>query len=134
MRRGSLFKLRRSRESGLLQRANALAFYVILAYYSMNQLLNAILTSRCFAALGDVSKARFIQQINDQIDEITSTTGVDGSRHPLVRARMAVLNKKFKEAEGIYLEQGMIDQAMEMYQELHKWDDSLEIAARKASK
>ena len=86
---------------------------------------------RCFAALGDVSKARFIRQLNDQIDEISSTTGMDGARHPLVRAKLAVLNKKFKEAEGIYLEQGMVDQAMEMYQELHKWDDSLAIAARK---
>jgi len=85
---------------------------------------------RCFAALGDVSKARFIRQLNDLIDQI-STTGMDGANHPLVRAKLAVLNKKFKEAEGIYLEQGMVDLAMEMYQELHKWDDSLEIAARK---
>lgn len=88
---------------------------------------------RCFAALGDVSKARFIQQINDKIEEISSATGTDGSRHPVVQAKLAVLNKKFKQAEGIYLEQGMVDQAMEMYQELHKWDDSLEIAARKVS-
>ena len=59
---------------------------------------------------------------------------MDGANHPLVRAKLAVLNKKFKEAEGIYLEQGMVDLAMEMYQELHKWDDSLEIAARKVRK
>ena len=86
---------------------------------------------RCFAALGDVSKARFLHQVNDLVDDIESKTGMDGSRHPLVQAKLAVLNKQFKKAEGIYLEQGMIDQAMEMYQELHKWDDSLEIAARK---
>ena len=88
---------------------------------------------RCYAALGDVSKARYLHQVNDFIDETTEATGIDASNHPTVRAKLAVLEKQYKQAEGIYLEQGMIDQAMEMYQELHKWDDSLEIAARKVS-
>eukprot|EP00795_Rhopilema_esculentum_P007500 gene7500-13279_t len=92
---------------------------------------NLPVAERCYAALGDVSKARFLHQVNELVDDIESKTGMDGSRHPLVQAKLAVLNKQFKKAEGIYLEQGMIDQAMEMYQELHKWDDSLEIAARK---
>ena len=69
--------------------------------------------------------------MNDLVEEISSTTGTDGQDHPLVVAKLAVLEKRFKMAEAMYLEQGMVDKAMEMYQELHKWDDSLEIAARK---
>ena len=54
--------------------------------------------------------------------------GGDGYNHYKVRARMAILEKNFKLAEGIYLEQNNINEAMEMYQELHKWDEALEVA------
>ena len=33
-----------------------------------------------------------------------------------VKAKLAILNKQFKVAEAIYLEQGYVDDAMEMYQ------------------
>ena len=42
--------------------------------------------------------------------------GGDGFNHYKVRARMAILEKNFKLAESIYLEQNNIDEAMEMYQ------------------
>lgn len=42
---------------------------------------------------------------------------------PEVWARMAILNKKLKEAEAIYLEQNQLDEALNMYQEFHKWDE-----------
>lgn len=51
--------------------------------------------------------------------------------HPAVRAKLAVFEKQFKLAESIYLEQGQINEAMEMYQELYKWDESLSIAEAK---
>jgi intraflagellar transport protein 172 len=41
---------------------------------------------------------------------------------------MAIMEKNFKLAESIYLEQNHIEEAMEMYQELHKWDDALALA------
>ena len=49
----------------------------------------------------------------------------------LVRAKLAVLNKNFKLAESILLEQGHVDEAIEMYQELHKWDDAIAVAEAK---
>ena len=113
------------REGGLIERGLDKAFTVYVSIF--------VYFFRCYAALGDVSKARYLHQVNDFIDETTESTGIDASNHPTVRAKLAVLEKQYKQAEGIYLEQGMIDQAMEMYQELHKWDDSLEIAARKVS-
>lgn len=54
--------------------------------------------------------------------------------HPAVRAKLAVFEKQFKLAESIYLEQGQVDEAMEMYQELHKWDESILIAEAKVSR
>ena len=44
---------------------------------------------------------------------------------------MAILDKQYKMAESIYLEQNNIDEAMEMYQEMHKWDEAIEVAEAK---
>jgi len=89
------------------------------------------IAERCYSALGDVSRARYLHNLNELIDEISSTTQGDPLYHPAVRAKMAVFEKQFKLAESIYLEQGQVDEAMEMYQELHKWDESLAIAEAK---
>ena len=49
-----------------------------------------------------------------------------------VRAKLAVLEKKFKKAEEVYLEQNCIDECIEMYQELHMWDDAIAVAEAKS--
>lgn len=51
-----------------------------------------------------------------------------------VRAKLAVLDKNFKMAESILLEQGYVDDAIEMYQELHKWDEAIAVAQAKVWK
>ena len=61
---------------------------------------------RCYAALGDIAKARFLHDVN----QISADP-----KHPLVQARIAVLNKQFKRAEAILLEQGRIDDVILMY-------------------
>ena len=38
-------------------------------------------------------------------DEVAKTVGGDGFNNYKVRARLAIMEKKFKEAEGVYLEQ-----------------------------
>jgi len=38
-------------------------------------------------------------------EEVAKTVGGDGFNNYKVRARLAIMEKKFKEAEGIYLEQ-----------------------------
>lgn len=43
--------------------------------------------------------------------------------HHEVQARLAILDKQFKTAESIYLDYNNLGAAMEMYQELHKWDE-----------
>lgn len=44
---------------------------------------------------------------------------------------MALLNRQFDVAEQIYLEKGKVEEAMEMYQEMHKWDLSIKVAEMK---
>lgn len=51
--------------------------------------------------------------------------------HYVVRAKLAVLDRQFKVAENIYLEKGKVEEAMEMYQEMHKWDMSIKVAELK---
>lgn len=77
-----------------------------------------------------MSKARYLRQVNELIDSLDPNYG-DPMYHPNVRAKLAIFEKQFKLAESIYLEQGQIDEAMEMYQEVHKWDESLAIAEAK---
>lgn len=61
--------------------------------------------SRCYAALGDVAKARFMKETFRIAEEVAKTSGGDGFNNYKVRARLAIMEKKFKEAESIYLEQ-----------------------------
>lgn len=41
-----------------------------------------------------------------------------------------MLEKNFFVAENLLLENNEVDQAMDMYQELHKWDKSIRIAEK----
>ena len=82
---------------------------------------------RCYAALGDVAKVRYLREVGKLADKMTletvsrSTTycstptfpslpslsffkGQDGTTHYLVEAKMAALNKQLKQAEAILLE------------------------------
>ncbi|KAK3595246.1 hypothetical protein CHS0354_010853 [Potamilus streckersoni] len=86
------------------------------------------IAERCYAALGDVAKARFMKETLRIAAEVAKTMGGDGFNHYKVRARMAVMTRNFKEAETIYLEQNHVDEAMEMYQEMHMWNDAIEVA------
>ena len=67
---------------------------------------------RCYAALGDVSKAKYLRETLNLADEAAENFGGDGTDAPEVWARLYVLDKQFKAAEGIYLEQNQIDQAI----------------------
>lgn len=44
---------------------------------------------------------------------------------------MAVLNKHFHQAEAILLNYNEVEEAMAMYQELHRWDESIKIAEQR---
>lgn len=87
---------------------------------------------RCFAALGDVSKAKYLRETLNMAEAAAETFGGDGIDSPDVWARLYILDKQFKAAEGIYLEQNQLDEAIQMYQRLHMWDEALGLAEAKA--
>ncbi|XP_076128236.1 intraflagellar transport protein 172 homolog [Alosa pseudoharengus] len=89
------------------------------------------IAERCFAALGDVSKARFLNETNRIADHVAKEFGGDGTQHYQVKARLAMLEKNYKLAEMYFMEQNAIDEVMEMYQELHMWDDCIAVAEAK---
>ena len=86
---------------------------------------------RSYAALGDVSKAKFLRETLNIADNAAENFGGDGLEAPEVWARLYILDKQFKAAEGIYLEQNQLDDAIGMYQRLHMWDDALALAEAK---
>lgn len=49
-----------------------------------------------------------------------------------MQAKLAVLERQFHRAESILLENNEVEEAMEMYQELHKWDETIKIAEKKS--
>ncbi|KAJ3078604.1 hypothetical protein HK102_004372, partial [Quaeritorhiza haematococci] len=89
---------------------------------------NLLIAERCFAALGDVAKTRYLHGLNELA---ASQHYEDGLNHYTIRAKLAVLDKQFKLAETIYLDQGRVEEAMNMYQEMHKWHLSIKVAEAK---
>jgi len=49
----------------------------------------------------------------------------------VVKARVAQLDKNFKSAESIFLENQAINEAIEMYQSLYKWEEAIDVAEAK---
>ncbi|XP_053316583.1 intraflagellar transport protein 172 homolog [Spea bombifrons] len=86
---------------------------------------------RCFSALGDVAKAKFLRETNELADRAALDHGGEGTDHYTVRARLAMLEKNYKLAEMIYLEQNAVVEAMQMYQELHMWEECIAVAKAK---
>ncbi|KAI9201990.1 uncharacterized protein BJ171DRAFT_584638 [Polychytrium aggregatum] len=89
------------------------------------------IAERCYAALGDVAKTHYLHKLNIQIDEFKLEGHIDEMMHYAVRAKLAILEKQFMAAEQIYLDQEKIEEAMEMYQDMHKWDLSIKVAEAK---
>lgn len=89
---------------------------------------NLLIAQRAYAGLNDISRVKFLAETIEIADEASKQIGGDGSQHYKVRARMALMQKQFKEAERIYLENGLVEEAIEMYQKIHKWDKAIELA------
>lgn len=51
---------------------------------------------RCFAALGDVSKAKYLRETLNVADAAAENFGGDGMDAPEVWARLYILDKQFK--------------------------------------
>ena len=62
-------------------------------------------------------QAKFLRETLDLGEAAGGTYPAEGGMEaPEVWARLYILDKQFKAAEGIYLEQGNLEAALEMYQ------------------
>jgi intraflagellar transport protein 172 len=64
--------------------------------------------------------------------KINKLVAQEGINHFRVQAKLAVLDKQFHKAESILIQHDEIEEAMAMYQELHRWDESIKIAEKKS--
>ena len=88
---------------------------------------------RCFGAVGSVSKARYLHKVNNLVTAVEAESGVPGSgpTHFRVQSKLAALTGELARAEQLLLQQGLVEDAMEMYQELHKWEESIAVAEQR---
>ncbi|KAL5460471.1 hypothetical protein EMCRGX_G033922 [Ephydatia muelleri] len=86
------------------------------------------IAERCYAALGDVAKVRYLHDIIKMAADITKETGEDGSSHHTIKAQLAVLNKDLEKAEKILLQRGEVDKVISLYKELQRWDEAIAVA------
>eukprot|EP01028_Stygiella_incarcerata_P009695 TRINITY_DN4643_c0_g1_i1.p1 TRINITY_DN4643_c0_g1~~TRINITY_DN4643_c0_g1_i1.p1 ORF type:complete len:1792 (-),score=469.38 TRINITY_DN4643_c0_g1_i1:1897-7272(-) len=92
-----------------------------------------VTAERCYAALGDVAKAKYLHGLNRMAldaSERYQDMEKGGYEYFGVQAGLAVLKKDFKEAEHLYVDNGEVEEAMGMYEELHKYEDSIAVAER----
>nr|CCC93338.1 unnamed protein product [Trypanosoma congolense IL3000] len=94
------------------------------------QELKLHIAQRCYAALGDMAKVNALNRINELASTESQTSGgaADDYDHYCVRAELSMLNKDYKQAEQLYLENAKIEDAMAMWDELNRFDESISIA------
>ncbi|KAL9903021.1 intraflagellar transport protein 172 homolog [Glossina fuscipes] len=92
---------------------------------------NLRVAQRCYAALGNVSKAFYLCEMIEEADKYEKNTGIPGILCPEVKAKLALLSSDLRSAERIYLEQGYLEAAIAMYKKLRMWDDAVNLAERR---
>ena len=88
---------------------------------------------RCFAAVGDIPKVRYLQKIEWIQITHEAETGQDGSESLEAKALLAQLNNDFNVAEQLYIENGDVDKAIDMYVKVKRWDDAIRVTERLVS-
>lgn len=85
-----------------------------------------IVAEQAYTATRQMAKARFLHSINQLAREKKG-----GYDHYEVRAKLALFERQLKTAESIYLENGDVEKAIDMYRTLHHWDEAINVAERK---
>ncbi|CAF1105880.1 unnamed protein product [Rotaria sp. Silwood1] len=85
-----------------------------------------IIAEQAYTATRQMAKARFLHSINQLAREKNGSYD-----HYEVRAKLAIFERQLKTAESIYLENGDVDKAIDMYRSMHHWDEAIAVADRK---
>lgn len=86
---------------------------------------NLSLAERCSTALKEVATAHFLHETLQEAQKFEEKYNENPNNSPGVWARLSILVGDLNTAENIYLEQGNIEKALEMYKRLHKWDEAI---------
>ena len=92
---------------------------------------NLRVAHRCFAALANASKTFYLYETIKIGERYVENTGQSEIQCPEVRARLALLGGDLRAAERIYIDQGDIESALNMYIKLRRWDDAIKLAERR---
>mmetsp|Transcript_147414 Transcript_147414/g.383208 ORF Transcript_147414/g.383208 Transcript_147414/m.383208 type:complete len:1766 (-) Transcript_147414:28-5325(-) len=106
------------------------AMWRTLADTSMEH-FNLPVAERCFAVLGDISKSRYLHKVNRLVQDHAAEVGGDGFAYYMAQAKMSMLSKQFGRAEAILLDHNELDEALAMYQGLHKYEECIRLAESK---
>lgn len=82
---------------------------------------NYFVVEKCYAATGDYSKREFFRNVNKLQRK--------GKEHSWeVKVELALLSGQYRVAENLLLERGMGERAMEVFQDMHRWQDAIRLA------
>ena len=130
-------------------------YWKILSEISLEE-KNLIIAQRCFAALGNFSKMKYLKNLyklkNQNIiannnagennNKIENNNNNDGNKQNendneniekrnnqiIVDAKLLLIKKKFDEAKKLLLDNNLIQEAIDVFKEIHKYLDAIEIA------
>lgn len=91
-------------------------------------LRQVVIAERCYAALGNITRTRFLHRIVKMAARAAAEFGGNGYESYGVCAQLAMLNKQWPVAENLLLAQGKVDECMQIYQDAYKWEDALRVA------
>jgi intraflagellar transport protein 172 len=129
-------------------------YWQILSEISLEE-KNLMIAQRCFAALGNFSKMKYLKNLyklkkqntlgnnaGDNNNKIENNNGNDGNKQNendndniekrnnqiIVDAKLLLIKKKFDEAKKLLLSNNLIQEAIDIFKEIHKYLDAIEIA------
>lgn len=86
------------------------------------------ISQRCAAAVCDVARRKFLGEVREVEARAEEELGLRGADHYLVRCKLALLKKDLVAAENELLNQGKVDDCIDMYQKLLKHDEAIRVA------
>lgn len=88
------------------------------------------IAERCYAAMGDVANVEAIRQIRKLAIAASKASegATNGYEHWSVQAELFIMKRDFKQAEQIYLEMGKVEEAIAMWDEMQRYEESMAIA------
>ena len=130
-------------------------YWKILSEISLEE-KNLMIAQRCFAALGNFSKMKYLKNLyklkkqniiknntnenkNNKIDNnnenkqnenenINNNNAEQKTNQIIVDAKLLLIKKKFDEAKKLLLDNNLIQEAIDVFKEIHKYLDAIEIA------